>query len=202
MNRNVLRLLALLVLLGPVGAQAIPINNTTGLSGTFLTETFNSNAGNGSAAGSQFAGLVFGTGNFVNNNYSGDFPNMSGSVISNFLSTSCTCYDPTTISFTSAVSDAAFAFVSNNQSTTFAAYLGSALVDSFTVNTGDAGRFYGFGGSLFNQIRITSSGSNDAYLIDRLQRRVAPVAVPEPDTLGLLGLSLAAFGFMSRRRKT
>lgn len=199
MNRSVLRLLPLLVLLGPVAAQAIPINNTSGLTGTFLTETFNTNSGNGTAAANQFAGLAFGPGMFVNNDYAGVYTNLSGSSISNFYP-NCTCYDPTTINFTSAVTDAAFAFVSNDQSTTFAAYLGSTLVESFTVNTSNNGRFYGFGSSLFNQIRITSSGSNDAYLIDRLQRRLAPVSVAEPGTLGLLGLGMLALGFVRRRR--
>lgn len=201
MKKLVLATLATMGVLGGTAAEAAFISNATGLTGSFTTQNFETNAGANTLAGSQFAGLTFSAGTYVNYAHSGGFTNMSGASIANFAGTGTNCCtDGTSFTFSSVMSDAAFAFVSNYQTTTFAAYLNGGLVESHTVNTNYDGTFYGFSGISFDRIVITATGSNDAYLLDRLQYRGAPNSVPEPGTLALLGLGLAGVGLTRRRR--
>jgi len=173
-------------------SQAAFIDNTSGLTGTFTTQTFNTNAGSGTAAANQFAGMTFGAGNYVDNAYNGAYPNMQGSVIDNFGSG--VEVNPTVIDFSSIMSSVAFAFVSNPGTSIFSAYLGSTLVESDTVATGYGGNFYGFTGIDFNSIRINAGGSNHAYILDNLESN----NVPEPGSFALLALGI--FGLMAARR--
>ena len=182
-------------------AQATVLQNTTGLSGTFTTETFNTNAGDSTPAGSQFTGLTFGPENFVSDLFDGVFSNMTGSVIANFTKLGCgepgNCITPTFINFSSIMSDVAFAFVSNPGTSTFSAYLGANPVESFIANTDFSGDFYGFTGIAFDSIRIDSGGSDSSYALDNLQSRTAN-SVPEPASLALLGLGF--IGLVASRR--
>ncbi len=176
-------------------ANATIIYSASGLSGTFDTEDFDTNAGHGTAAGSQFSGMTFSAGNYVSNSFNGTYPNMTNSVIDNF-GAGC-CNDPTSFLFDSRLSELAFAFVSNTQATVFSAYLGNALVESMSLNTNYSGNYVNFTGFLFDEIRITSTGSNDAYILDDMQIKIA--AIPEPSSIALFGLGLA--GFMLQRKK-
>ena len=200
MTSTKLSILAIATLLCAAAAQAAPLHNTTGLSGSFATENFDTNAGSGTLAASQFAGVTFSPEDYVNDTYSGAFPHIVNSAITNFVPDFCPCLSPTSMTFSSALSEAAFAFVSNVQGMTFAAYLGGSLVESDFYTTNNSGDFYGFTGIVFDKIVITGdSTSNNAYVLDMLQTKAG--AVPEPGILALLGLAgLVAIGAARRRR--
>ena len=184
-------------------AQATFFQNTSGLSGTFTTETFDTNNGDSTPAGSQFTGLTFGPENFVSDLFDGAFPNITGSVIANFTILGCgepgNCITPTFINFSSIMSDVAFAFVSDPGTSIFSAYLGANPVESFTANTDYNGDFYGFTGIAFDSIRIDSGGSDSLYILDNLQSRTAN-GIPEPASLALLSLGLSGLGFVRRKK--
>ncbi len=182
-----------------MASNATIIYAGSGLSGTFVAEDFDTNAGEGSAAAEQFSGISFGASNYVTNNYSGTYPNMTNSVIANFENNTCgPCYDPTSFSFAGNLTELAFAFISNEQTTTFSAFLDGILIESVALLTNFSGNYVTVSGYLFDEIRITSVGSNDAYLIDDMQYKSAQV--PEPASWALLGIAIAGFGLFRRNK--
>jgi hypothetical protein len=105
-----------------------------------------------------------------------------------------------TISFGQDVTAAAVALQSNTEAMTFTALLDGVFVESFTTTTtlsvlpslSHASDFYGFTGIVFDELSI-ANGSG-IYQIDNLQ---FSNAVPEPSSVMLVGLALAAL--MTRR---
>lgn len=184
----------------PIAANASIIYSTTGLSGTFTTENFDINGGEGTAAASQFTGVVFGAGNYVSNFYNGSFPNMVNYQVGNFVESGIQpITDPTSFNFTSDIFELAFAFVSNPQTTTVSAFLNNILVESVALSTDYSGNYVSISGYTFDEVRITSIGSNNAYILDDMQYKVAQV--PEPAALALVGMGLAGLGFSSRKAR-
>lgn len=104
---------------------------------------------------------------------------------------------PIGINFTSPQTEAAFVFASEDATTTFQAFLGGNLVESFNVATGNPSIpvFYGFRDITFDAISITTPGCGSAVcpqLVDNIQLPTAPVSssVPEPSSI----LGIIAFG--------
>jgi hypothetical protein len=104
-----------------------------------------------------------------------------------------------TLSFAAAVHGAAFQWAATRASYTFSAYLGTTLVDSFTVavdtnaiNGTSGWGYYGFDGIALDRL-VVEGGA--AFLIDNLE---SGSPVPEPTTLLLLGSGVIAV--MRRRR--
>jgi hypothetical protein len=181
-------------------AHATPIQNSTGLSGMFQTETFDTNLGNDSAAASQFAGIHFSNGAYLTNFYSGLVPNALNSSVVNFANNSCpvpVC-PAVTITFDNIQSAVAFAFLSGDGTSTFSAYMGSLLVESFTATTlyATGGTFYGFDGINFDSVVIQSASNNNAFLIDNFQTKNAS-AVPLPGSIALI--LIGAMGVLGTR---
>ena len=112
------------------------------------------------------------------------------------------------IFFTSDASAVGFSYLpfplASPQNTTFSTYLDGSLVETFTVmadslNAISSGKFYGFQGSLFDELRITSDG----YNLDNLQFVTAQSSVPLPASLPLFvtGLGIwAVRGWRARRQ--
>jgi hypothetical protein len=125
------------------------------------------------------------------------FPNITGNTLGNF---SPMVQGPYTISFSSLQSSVAFAMVSNGSGYTFQSFLGASLVENFNsaIGSSSASNFYGFSGSNFDSIRITSN-SNDSFLIDNLKLSSVG-AVPEPTTWMMMLLGMVGIGFAMRRK--
>ena len=197
-----------LMLCTAVAAHATPVISTTGISAPQNVITFEEIvlAGN-TPMSNQYAGLgvTFGAGLFYDGNGTnsgGAFPNMSGHALANFDFLDGPFTTLFSIKFVDPVSAAAFAMVTNPGTSAFsAALLGGIEIESFTASTstGSSTNFFGFEGFVFDEIRVSPGGSNNAMVLDNIQFNLA--AVPEPATLAIFGLALVGLGH-ARRRKT
>jgi PEP-CTERM motif len=199
MRKSVLAVAALAAAVMPMNAASAAqiVASTTGISNPDVVITFDE--------------VVLPTNSLVTNEYAGfgvsfspglgyspqtGFPNIQGATLGNF---SPYIQGPYTLSFNTQQSDVAFAMVSNGTQYLFEALLGGLTVESFTsaVPFNTSANFFGFTGSAFDAIRITSLQS-DSLLIDNLQLG-SPGAVPEPGTWAMILLGFGAVGFSMRR---
>lgn len=148
-------------------------------------------------------GVTF-TGAYANPDLSPLFPNMSGNRIGNFRS-GIGDSPFFTLDFASGLSQAAFALVTAEGTTTFQALLDGVVVEtaSFATSSTDSSNVFAFSNIVFDQIAIRVESFDRAFLLDNLQTVAAVAApVPEPETWALLLAGLWSVGEVARRRRT
>ncbi|MBK0326953.1 VPLPA-CTERM sorting domain-containing protein [Rhodobacteraceae bacterium F11138] len=208
MKHLVISTLAVLAFAG--ATQAATINGAaSGLTGADRTLTFSEvSLSTKDSVTDQFAtyGVTFSP-NLVYYGNVQDYPNFTDPALGNFAldgsnpPVPSAPIDPFVINFTSDVTAASFAMASNPTTTTFTAFLDGEVVESFSAGTdsGSANNFFGFTGTLFDQIRV-DTGNRYAF-IDNLAFAAAPVsAVPLPAGLPLLLGALGGFAMLRRRQ--
>jgi len=186
-------------------ASAAPIiGSPTGLASPTSTITFD-DMGNlqgqlitnqWSAQGATFANVAWDGGNFNQNSAIG----FAGGSLVNGI-TGFPSGLPVTITFSSAVTEAAFAALDQAVTWKVESYLAGGLVESFNtaINFIPGAGFIGFENSLFDEIRLTTvSGGSNALALDTLQFSTAAV-VPEPGAAGLFAVGLLVAGGLTRR---
>lgn len=147
-------------------------------------------------------GITFG-GNWQYSTTTATSPSLSAG----YLFHSSTAQPPGSFLFTESVTDVVFSWRSDPGFTTFTTYLDGTQVETETALTNlflDTGRFYGFTGSLFDEIRFSYPSDILRPTLDNLQFNLsgsAPVQAPLPGTFSLLCAGLGAFVLSAWRRR-
>jgi hypothetical protein len=184
---------------GATVASAAPITNATGIASPAVTILFSEfGLAADTVITNQYSslGVTFSPNVYQNpQGFPGPNVDLGPNSASNFSFSGGPIVSPFSIFFNTDQTQAAFAMITNANTSTFGAYLNSVLVESFSIATGPANpnNFYGFSGILFDEIRVTVGGDGNA-IFDNLQIG----SVPEPTTILLMGLGLAA---LARRRR-
>jgi len=107
--------------------------------------------------------------------------------------------NPFSIFFNENVTEAAFGFASEPQTTTLDAYLDGVFVESFALETSLTSEmgYLGFTDSLFDEIRVTGNGGSGSALIDNIQFSNVPV----PAAIWFMGSGLLGLLGFSRKSK-
>lgn len=180
-------------------ASAAPITGapSSGLAAPDVTIDFEAGAlAGGTTVTNQFSGVTFQGTNYAM--ATGGAGTGSQNINGRFLTEISAGILPGAIVFDGPVTAAGFNLRTVSGLTTFEAFLGGGMVESFSAPTNLVlgNNFFGFQGILFDEIRF----SNPAFNLDNLQF-VNATAVPEPLAVAFLGLGLAGIGFARRKRQ-
>jgi hypothetical protein len=195
---------------GAPSAQATIIQNTVGLSDPHSTITFDEHVLPGytpvttqySDQGVTFNGALYSVYGPI---ASGGVPNIDGQYLSNFDPSGWGgSRFPIVMSFATPQTEAAFAYTGGAGTTTISAYLGSSLVETYSIASRND--YLGFQNITFDAISVYTEwggwGWVDAVFVDNIQLPTAsPSSVPEPSIMLLLGIGLAGL-VGARRRKS
>jgi len=185
-------------IIGVNPAQAVSLNNGTGISNPATTITFSEfPLANDTPLTNQYSSLgVTFNGLRVYNDFDG-FPNINLPAASNFFPIT----NPFLIGFTQSQSQAAFSLATNGGTSTFTALLNGSVVETFsaTTNTSNTNNFYGFTGVTFDAIRVTAAG-NGAGIIDNIQFGTA-TAQPVPEPFSIIGTLVGGTAAFRIRKK-
>ena len=178
-------------------AHAAFFNNSSGLAAPDQTITFESVALTpNQSVTTEFLGEGVTFSNTFGNADLSTYPNFSGNRIGDFQSgvRKTGLFSAT---FSSTLSDVAFALVTAPGTTTFTALLNGNLVESARAATtlDNAINFYGFTGIAFNQLTISTASFDRVFQLDNLQT----TAVPIPPALALLGGPLVLLSSLRRK---
>ena len=191
---SIASILAVIATASGVGAATLD-SAASGIAAPTTTITFNEVAlSTGTSVTNQFAsfGVTFTPGVTYFNTVS-QRPNFSGAAAIDFFGA------PVSIKFGQAVTDMSAAMTANFGGATFTTFLNGVQVEEFTSTLDlTANNFYGFTGSLFDEVALTPSGST-SVAIDNLSFTVA--AVPVPASLPMLAAGLLGIGFMAIRHQ-
>lgn len=207
MKNMILNFAAMGFLIGPMGANATPIEGANaGLSSPGTTINFGNNLfGDGTIITDQFDGLTFGS-DSAGDPWRYRTATQGPGIVDGHLFRGAPDQNPTewSLMFDTNIFEAAFnfkAFSADTHYWTISSWLEGSLVETFTFNnvSEDGSLFYGFENSLFDEIRIMNLMDDAGFEFDNLQ--YSSSAVPEPGTLALLGLGLAGMGLTRRRKK-
>lgn len=149
------------------------------------------------------SGVTF-TGFYSTNQFpSGRFSPSEPPAAVNFAPPSGAPNPTVTMVFATPQSDVAFFFVTSGgvQETITSSLSGIAVEQISGVSNSQTGGFYGFTGSRFDTITITSSDQNPAVLVDNLQIGDLSTSVPEPASGALLLAGLAGVAILNGRRR-
>jgi hypothetical protein len=183
------------------GTSAAPIINNFGFSSPDRTITFDEILlPQGTAVTTQYAPLIRITPNlYFDTAGLLTFPGISGHNLGNFDSSNLTV-NPFSIVFSAPQTSAAFGMTSDPTITTFTALLHGDIVESFsqlTTYNDPSKSYYGFSGIVFDEIQV-SLQNRLGLLIDNIMLKAEParavtvMAAPEPGSLALVGVALAA----------
>ena len=196
------------IALGAVGiehADAAMLNNSSGLASPNTTITFDEIVPPaGTVVTTQYSGLGVSFSNLVYASQGGGFPHIDNNNLGNFnggLNGGLF-----SIHFLQQQTEAAFAMVTNQGTSTFTALLNGVVAETFTLGTTvfSSNNFYGFTNILFDEIQVTPGGYGSYALIDNIQLgSSATESVPEPaSVLGLLALGALGAGSARKRQQS
>jgi hypothetical protein len=186
------------------GSEATIIQTNIGLSDPVTTIHFDEfGLASNTSITNQYASLgVTFSPNLVQSPEAGVSSDLDDQNLGNFEGES-PAINPFFINFENDLSSVAFAFVTNQTTSSFTTYNNGAIIESVSLLTDvdPINHWYVFSGCSFDSIKINVGGDDPVMLLDNLQLGAPTAPVPEPATMLLVGTGLAGLVSVARRKK-